>query len=173
MEVGTYLWCNTADGDGNNDDNEAWFLATVEHRTSKEIHVRRVQQQDGRPPCNNIIIRPCFCDEDFHAASSDDHGVLRYQGIEMANLTTSSMQVGESSANAPACTNNDGNDNSNSNDDLIELHYLNEPAILHEIHMRFLKGIIYTYAGPVLIAINPFQQLPLFTKVRIYHMDRY
>ena len=50
-------------------------------------------------------------------------------------------------------------------DDLITLPHLHEPAILHAIHERFTYGKIYTWTGPVLIAVNPFQRLPLYTNV--------
>ena len=46
---------------------------------------------------------------------------------------------------------------------LISLPYLHEPAILFCLERRYAKGDIYTYTGPILIAINPFQRLPLYT----------
>lgn len=51
-------------------------------------------------------------------------------------------------------------------DDMITLPHLHEPAILHAVGERFNRGEIYTWTGPVLIAVNPFQRLPLYTKVR-------
>jgi myosin heavy subunit len=51
--------------------------------------------------------------------------------------------------------------------DLITLPHLHEPAILHAISERFFQGKIYTWTGPVLIAVNPFQRLPLYTDVSI------
>jgi len=48
-------------------------------------------------------------------------------------------------------------------EDLIDLPFLHEPAILHALHKRFEKGQIYTFTGPILIAVNPFQRLPLYT----------
>jgi hypothetical protein len=29
---------------------------------------------------------------------------------------------------------------------------------------RFANDVIYTYTGPILLAVNPFQRLPLYTK---------
>ena len=56
------------------------------------------------------------------------------------------------------------NDESEANvDDLINLPYLNEPAILHCLDVRYSKGNIYTYTGPILIAVNPFKNVPLYT----------
>jgi len=47
--------------------------------------------------------------------------------------------------------------------DLITLPHLNEPALLHAVGERFYRGQIYTWTGPVLIAVNPFQRLPMYT----------
>lgn len=44
--------------------------------------------------------------------------------------------------------------------DLTNLTYLNEPSILHGLNLRYAEDLIYTHAGPVLIAINPFKQVP-------------
>lgn len=48
-------------------------------------------------------------------------------------------------------------------DDLIQLSYLNEPAVLHNLRCRYAQDKIYTRAGPVLIAVNPFKMVPLYT----------
>jgi myosin-5 len=49
--------------------------------------------------------------------------------------------------------------------DMISLPHLHEPAILHAVSERYFRGEIYTWTGPVLIAVNPFQRLPLYTNV--------
>ena len=48
--------------------------------------------------------------------------------------------------------------------DLINLPHLHEPAIIRAIFNRFDQGLIYTYTGPILIAVNPFKRLPLYTE---------
>ena len=48
-------------------------------------------------------------------------------------------------------------------EDLINLPYLHEPSILYTLEKRYDDGAIYTYTGPILIAVNPFKQLPLYT----------
>ncbi|KAL6506964.1 hypothetical protein OROHE_022401 [Orobanche hederae] len=47
-------------------------------------------------------------------------------------------------------------------DDLIELSYLNEPSVLHNLQYRYSQDIVYSKAGPVLIAVNPFKDVPLY-----------
>ncbi|ODQ77156.1 hypothetical protein BABINDRAFT_163668 [Babjeviella inositovora NRRL Y-12698] len=44
-------------------------------------------------------------------------------------------------------------------EDLTSLSYLNEPAVLHAIKVRYSQMNIYTYSGIVLIATNPFQRV--------------
>ena len=42
-------------------------------------------------------------------------------------------------------------------EDLTQLSYLNEPSILHDLRLRYGSDAIYTRAGPVLVAVNPFK----------------
>ncbi|KAI0167060.1 putative myosin MYO2 [Hypoxylon sp. FL1284] len=44
-------------------------------------------------------------------------------------------------------------------DDLTNLSYLNEPAVLQAIRLRYAQKEIYTYSGIVLIATNPFARV--------------
>ncbi|XP_061594284.1 si:zfos-588f8.1 isoform X3 [Cololabis saira] len=46
--------------------------------------------------------------------------------------------------------------------DLCNLPVLNEDRILNNLRTRFHKKKIYTYAGSILIAINPFKFLPIY-----------
>uniref|UniRef100_A0A8D0D264 Myosin IXB n=1 Tax=Sander lucioperca TaxID=283035 RepID=A0A8D0D264_SANLU len=46
--------------------------------------------------------------------------------------------------------------------DLCNLPVLNEDSILNNLRKRFYKKKIYTYAGSILIAINPFKFLPIY-----------
>uniref|UniRef100_A0A674GG37 Myosin IXB n=1 Tax=Taeniopygia guttata TaxID=59729 RepID=A0A674GG37_TAEGU len=47
-------------------------------------------------------------------------------------------------------------------DDLCNLPNLTEKTLLENLKCRFLKHRIYTYAGSILIAINPFKFLPIY-----------
>uniref|UniRef100_A0A8C4UYY5 Unconventional myosin-Vb n=1 Tax=Falco tinnunculus TaxID=100819 RepID=A0A8C4UYY5_FALTI len=53
--------------------------------------------------------------------------------------------------------------------DLTALSYLHEPAVLHSLKVRFLESNhIYTYCGIVLVAINPYEQMPIYDQDVIY-----
>ncbi|CAL5354342.1 unnamed protein product [Camellia sinensis] len=47
-------------------------------------------------------------------------------------------------------------------DDLMQLSYLNEPSVLYNLQYRYNQDVIYTKAGPVLVAINPFKKVRLY-----------
>ena len=47
--------------------------------------------------------------------------------------------------------------------DLTSMSYLHEPAVLHNLAVRFMQNqSIYTYCGIVLVAINPYEQLHIY-----------
>ena len=79
------------------------------------------------------------------AQISEDTSERKFEDVELANTPLSQEEKEE------------GRDN-----DLITLPHLHEPAILHSLSDRFFRGKIYTWTGPVLIAVNPFQRLPLY-----------
>ena len=48
-------------------------------------------------------------------------------------------------------------------EDLINISDLNESAILHMLRIRFRQDKIYTNISSILVSVNPFKQLPLYT----------
>ncbi|NWZ59101.1 MYO1A protein, partial [Haliaeetus albicilla] len=55
--------------------------------------------------------------------------------------------------------------------DLVLLDPLTEESLLHTLQERFHRGDIYTYIGNVVISVNPYRSLPIYTpeKVQEYH----
>ncbi|CAA7049152.1 unnamed protein product [Microthlaspi erraticum] len=47
-------------------------------------------------------------------------------------------------------------------EDLIQLSYLNEPSVLYNLRVRYSQDLIYSKAGPVLIAVNPFKNVEIY-----------
>jgi myosin heavy subunit len=44
-------------------------------------------------------------------------------------------------------------------DDFLTLPHLDEPNILHSLRVRYNQGHVYSYTGPILIAVNPWRQV--------------
>lgn len=123
--------------DPNGDD--AWILSEVISRSAIELKLFQVSDPSI-----------CFSRPRINSDDGSDIMALRYKDVELANAKLSDEEKAE------------GKD-----DDIITLPHLHEPAILHAIGERFDRGEIYTWTGPVLIALNPFQRLPLYTDVSI------
>lgn len=118
--------------------DDAWILAEVLKKKEDELELQQVDKKD------HVFTRPI-------EISDAESGERKFRGVELANAKLSDQERAE------------GMDN-----DLITLPHLHEPALLHAISERFFHGKIYTWTGPVLIAVNPFQRLPLYTDVSKY-----
>lgn len=59
-------------------------------------------------------------------------------------------------------------------DDLCDLPELSEARLLDTLRQRFLQHKIYTYAGSILVAVNPFKFLPIYNPkyVKMYENQR-
>ncbi|KAJ3836083.1 P-loop containing nucleoside triphosphate hydrolase protein [Lentinula raphanica] len=53
-------------------------------------------------------------------------------------------------------------------DDIADLTFLNEASVVHNLRLRFGSGAIYTYSGLFLVAVNPYQNLPLYSDAIIH-----
>ena len=117
--------------------DEAWILAEVIKKGDDVIELQQVDKEENK-----------FTRKIDTSSDEEGGGAHKFEGVELANAPLSEQERAE------------GRDN-----DLITLPHLHEPAILHAISERFFHGKIYTWTGPVLIAVNPFERLPMYTDV--------
>ena len=86
--------------------------------------------------------------------------VLHVTTDQQATVTVNA--VGDECDNVKLRNDDDGDGNA-LEENLIHLPHLHEPAILHCLQQRYDAGDIYTFTGPILLAVNPFRALPLYT----------
>lgn len=55
-----------------------------------------------------------------------------------------------------------GSHTENNIENLVDLDELSEGAILHHVRKRFTAKNIYTFVGAILVAVNPFEGLPIY-----------
>ncbi len=122
--------------------DDPWILSEVTDRSPDSLHLKHV---GGDTPGQTLTRRLL---SGGGGAGGDG---AKYEGVELANAPLSESDL------------RDGVDS-----DMISLPHLHEPAILHAVGERYFRGEIYTWTGPVLIAVNPFQRLPLYTRVSFF-----
>ena len=120
--------------------DDAWIQAEVKSRSEAELSLFQVSDPSNTFTRSRVQ----------NSEGEEEIKELKYEGIELANTQLSDQEKEE------------GKD-----DDMITLPHLHEPAILHAIGGRFNEGKIYTWTGPVLIAVNPFERLALYTDVSV------
>jgi myosin V len=173
MEVGAHVWLRREDS------HWGWVAAIVTNKEPVQapgVELMKLTLKDDPnievtmpPPANHgritigynehkpfqevIIVDP----EQLKTADHDD--------IKLRNLPTSYQLSGEDTEAGVISSPSTKVDSSivGGVDDLIELTHLHEPAILHALRLRYDADIIYTSTGPILIAVNPFKPMPLYS----------
>ncbi|XP_077568270.1 unconventional myosin-Vc [Stigmatopora nigra] len=104
-------------------------------------------------PDDNHVWKSAEIVRDFH---DGDHILL----LLLENGTERKYTIDSSPLELPPLRNPDILVGEN---DLTALSYLHEPAVLHNLKLRFLESrIIYTYCGIILVALNPYKQLHVY-----------
>ncbi|KAH9258940.1 hypothetical protein BASA81_002560 [Batrachochytrium salamandrivorans] len=98
------------------------------------------------------VVEPFICGKSEGKVSRLDQGLgMVNLGIEPISIQTSEHVLPMDENSTRAQTN------------LVNLKTINDAAILHNIRMRFRGDQVFTYVGDILISVNPYKFLPLFT----------
>lgn len=180
MEVGAHVWLRKEDS------HWGWVPAVVTKKetitvrgvdlinlTMKDDPNIEVTMPDQIGGSNRSYVHRTgstyFSDEDpFEVTVTVDPEQLKtadHDDIKLRNLPTSFHLAGEDPEagvlTSPATHTDTGV--VGGVDDLIELTHLHEPAILHALRLRYDADIIYTSTGPILIAVNPFKKMDIYS----------
>ena len=168
MEKGQPVWLRSTAS------HWGWVPAIVHDReevTIKGINVLKVTLRDDPHSDGTTDTKPLdslspFHDADLYRANEIRGGDGYYAEIEPFEIT---LTIDIESIERDELDDLKIRDGESSNqvvggvEDLIGLTHLHEPAILHALRLRYDSDIIYTSTGPILIAINPFKSMPLYT----------
>lgn len=177
MELGAHVWLRRKDS------HWGWVPAVITAKDEVEVHkvnvINLTLQDDpnvevtmGSQEYGRGVHRTgsmYFADQDkFKVVMTVDPEQLKtadHNDIKLRNLPTSFQLSGEdpeagviSSPSTKVSREVVGGV-----DDLIGLTHLHEPAILHALRLRYDADIIYTATGPILIAVNPFKAMGLYS----------
>lgn len=177
MEIGAHVWLRSETS------RWGWVPAMI---------TKKVDGQVGKVPVINLTLSndPMFENADGYSPTKSRWGSSSYhqqqsfetivtvdpeqlktadhEDIKLRNLPKSYLLNGVQSPNkslldSPTAASEGENSIIGGVDDLIGLTHLHEPAILHALRLRYDADIIYTSTGPILIAVNPFKDMPLYT----------
>lgn len=184
MEVGAHVWLKRESS------HWGWVPAVIYKKEMVAIHkVNMVNLTLIPDPNIEVTIPEHFMsrslertgsryfedEEDFEVVITVDPEQLKtadHSDIKLRNLPTSYQLSGEDPEAGVLASPSTKVDNSvvGGVDDLIGLTHLHEPAILHALRLRYDADIIYTATGPILIAVNPFKSMGLYSNEM---MERY
>jgi Myosin head (motor domain) len=177
MEVGAHVWLRKEDS------HWGWVPALI---TKKEpVTIRNVEliNLTLRDDSNMEVTLPAstlgISSSGYHGAVNNDafEVIVRvdpeqlktadHDDIKLRNLPAAFHLSGEDPEAGVIASPSVRNDASivGGVDDLIGLTHLHEPAILHALRLRYDADIIYTSTGPILIAVNPFKKMDIYSAV--------
>mgnify|MGYP002788917141 FL=1 len=106
-----------------------------------------------------------FSDVKYYWMQDDNHGFIPVQRITSSSDEIAQVKLPDQSVKT-AC--NGGLLPANSarfdkHEDMAELGELNEATIVHSLKTRYQSGLVYTYSGLFLVAVNPYKPLPIYS----------
>jgi myosin-5 len=174
MELGAHVWLRRETS------HWGWVPAIISKKDTVEVHnVNMINLTlNDDPYLEETFERNehVYADQErFEVVVTVDPEQLKtadHPDIKLRNLPTSYQLSGEDPEAGVITSPSTHTDSSvvGGVDDLIGLTHLHEPAILHALRLRYDADIIYTATGPILIAVNPFKPMGLYSDEM---MERY
>jgi hypothetical protein len=122
-------------------EKDAWQAALLLHRDKDSAEV--------------------ILEEDGWAMDSGPSSPRRRKGREREGMLDSKQSTVISLATSSLVLRNPAH--LEGSDDLVKLQFLDEPNIIHNLSLRYSAGKIYTSTGPILIAVNPWRNLDIYS----------
>jgi myosin-5 len=168
MELGAHVWLRS------DTSQWGWIPARITGKDNVVMNgvnmINLTLKDDPADPSLNATFRSRqqSFQESFETTLTVDPEQLKaadHEDIKLRNMPTSFQLSGEDPEAGVIASPSTKLDDSvvGGVDDLIGLTHLHEPAILHALRLRYDADIIYTATGPILIAVNPFKPMGLYS----------
>eukprot|EP00978_Attheya_sp_CCMP212_P008866 scaffold20825_cov50-Attheya_sp.AAC.1 len=166
MELGAHVWLRS------DTSQWGWIPAMISGKDNVVMNgvnmINLTLKDDPADPSLNATFRSRQQQESFETTLTVDPEQLKaadHEDIKLRNMPTSFQLSGEDPEAGVIASPSTRLDDSvvGGVDDLIGLTHLHEPAILHALRLRYDADIIYTATGPILIAVNPFKPMELYS----------
>jgi myosin-5 len=157
MEVGAHVWLRKEDS------HWGWVPALITKKdaiTVRGVELINLTMKDDPAYGQNQVSFEVVVKVDPEQLKTADH-----DDIKLRNLSNQYHLPGEDPEAGVIASPSTLNDEHivGGVDDLIGLTHLHEPAILHALRLRYDADIIYTSTGPILIAVNPFKKMDIYS----------
>lgn len=142
MHAGTKVWANVGTGA-----KSTWVKATV-------LTVERTQQERSHIAKFGLEIENM---------SEENKSILTHMLGDQLEIVTCLVEGSTDEYESVKMRNEIDDFDAQSIEDLVNLHHLHECSILNCLSARYQANRIYTSTGPVLISVNPYKPLKLYT----------
>lgn len=133
------------------DEEQAWAPAVVSYVNRGSIEV--IHSKESETPGERVT-----CDVSGDTTSKI---ISKKQNMRLLARSKATRLPKRSGAMGRAGTKDKEEEGYENMDDMTHLH---EASILNNLELRYWQNSIYTATGPILIAINPYQRLPIYGK---------
>lgn len=130
----------------------------IDHQTEEEARAKKLTQRLRQKYPQSVRRLVSLCSDILAQIVSDFcckiFGVTICKNYFIFQPQTFTLSLGEGQLQARQDL------GSNGVDDMTQLNDLHEASLLWNLRLRYDRGLIYTFAGSILIAVNPYKMFP-------------